>query len=747
MLKRPRQLSIWLWRGFLALVIALLIATLPNTGGLFSKSKSVVLETKIPDAYPIQEQLFYSDLQKVSSNWNDIVIGQVEGDNPKTTLLNFYAVMSSVGQQAKLLEGKLEAQPGLLASTEIKEQITDVNMLFRLAVQSLDASYFPESVRNDMSEEAAIQLKHILDFVFTHSNQMIDIPDYLGMVGRYKSDPSSVHSWRIPGTAITLVEGLSDDPTNNNYYFSADTVQDIQKMYEEVSVQPVVSQPYATPDFYKKYITTPGYLVPPKWYLKMPEGLRNAIEYKIKDQTIFQIASTLIVFFVYAQVVIWLLTKLISTYKKQIIQEKSNCNSLQANIVWSRVVYITPILLLTVLAHDIVDDVINFTGVPLIIASFLFKIIEYLCLSVFSYYFLEALGRSGAEFLTKLRGGQSNLQLQRISNLIIPLCRAGGVLVSVVLIYRLLLVLGLPANTVLAFSAVPGLAIGLGASKLLGNLFAGLSIQTDRPLRVGEFCQIGDNLGFVTKIGLRSLELKTLESIVKIPNSAADEATIVNFSRHDDDSSEYPRQGIELSCHLPYKFSPFQLNELLRQCRLLLENIHDLYKFNVDDAIVSFGKSSVAGQLLTLFVLTEIEDWNSYLALREFLFIKLEELIGRVDRCTMIIKVAYSTTSDQLALLPQLLRSALCIDPCMEFVSCELIQISDFSYDYQIELSSHHQSQFEFDQAMHQFNQRVLKTLAENGIKIPFPSQTLRIDGLGALSQASDQAQEVQDPD
>ena len=218
---------------------------------------------------------------------------------------------------------------------------------------------------------------------------MIDIPDYLGMVGRYKSDPSSVHSWRIPGTAITLVEGLSDDPTNNNYYFSADTVRDIQKMYEEVSVQPVVSQPYATPDFYKKYITTPGYLVPPKWYLKMPEGLRNAIEYKIKDQTIFQIASTLIVFFVYAQVVIWLLTKLISTYKKQIIQEKSNCNSLQANIVWSRVLYITPILLLTVLAHDIVDDVINFTGVPLIIASFLFKIIEYLCLSVFSYYFLE----------------------------------------------------------------------------------------------------------------------------------------------------------------------------------------------------------------------------------------------------------------------------------------------------------------------------------------------------------------------
>ena len=138
-----------------------------------------------------------------------------------------------------------------------------------------------------------------------------------------------------------------------------------------------------------------------------------------------------------------------------------------------------------------------------------------------------------------------------------PLSRAVGLLVAVVLIYRLLLLLGLPASTVLAFSAVPGLAIGLGASKLLGNLFAGLSIQTDRPLRVGEFCQIGENLGFVTKIGLRSLELQTLESLVKIPNSVADEATIVNFSRRDRFPSPHPRQGMEVRLQLPADFSPF----------------------------------------------------------------------------------------------------------------------------------------------------------------------------------------------
>ncbi|MDA7432215.1 mechanosensitive ion channel family protein, partial [Synechococcus sp. AH-601-O06] len=180
--------------------------------------------------------------------------------------------------------------------------------------------------------------------------------------------------------------------------------------------------------------------------------------------------------------------------------------------------------------------------------------------------------------LTRLRGGRSTLQLQRISNLVMPLSRAGGLLVAIVLIYRLLLLLGLPASTVLAFSAVPGLAIGLGASKLLGNLFAGLSIQTDRPLRVGEFCQIGDNLGFVTKIGLRSLELQTLESIVKIPNSVADEATIINYSRRESFPTPNPRQGMELRLQLPAHFSPFQLEELLQDLakdRLLIVVTHE----------------------------------------------------------------------------------------------------------------------------------------------------------------------------
>jgi small-conductance mechanosensitive channel len=96
-------------------------------------------------------------------------------------------------------------------------------------------------------------------------------------------------------------------------------------------------------------------------------------------------------------------------------------------------------------------------------------------------------------------------------------------------VYKLLLSFGLPPSTILAFSAVPGLAIGLGASKMLANLIAGLVIQTDRPIRVGDFVDIAGTKGFVSQVGLRSIRLETPSSLITIPNSKADEANINNY--------------------------------------------------------------------------------------------------------------------------------------------------------------------------------------------------------------------------
>ena len=74
--------------------------------------------------------------------------------------------------------------------------------------------------------------------------------------------------------------------------------------HDEIQNQPQVNQPFATPYFYKDFIFTPGYLVPPKWYLMLPAGLRRVIEIPIEGQTLFQIGCAVVVFALYLLVIL-----------------------------------------------------------------------------------------------------------------------------------------------------------------------------------------------------------------------------------------------------------------------------------------------------------------------------------------------------------------------------------------------------------------------------------------------------------
>ena len=389
-----------------------------------AQARSVDVVSAPPNAIPLQEQPFYPSLQAISSSWTEIVLGQVVGESPKVTLLNFYAVMAKVGHRADSLGQQATLDKGLFSSKERREQIEDTDLFFNLAVKSLDSSQFPESVRSDMADEAAIQLKHVLDYVFSHSHQPIIIPSIADLKTSSDDGSDPVTSWRIPGTAIELTTVLDSDTNNQNFYFASNTVSSIHEMYDEIQNQPQVNQPFATPYFYKDFIFTPGYLVPPKWYLMLPAGLRRVIEIPIEGQTLFQIGCAVVVFALYLLVILWLVGQLITTYRDSGSLQIPVSAWLQDNTAWTRVVVILPVVFSTYLTDQFIDNVINFTGLPLVLATYFFNIVFYLTASVFVFYFLEALGRSGAELLTRLRGGSSRLQLQRISNLVMPLSRA-----------------------------------------------------------------------------------------------------------------------------------------------------------------------------------------------------------------------------------------------------------------------------------------------------------------------------------
>ncbi len=86
-----------------------------------------------------------------------------------------------------------------------------------------------------------------------------------------------------------------------------------------------------------------------------------------------------------------------------------------------------------------------------------------------------------------------------------------------------------PKETVLAFFASIGVAIGFASQDLLKNFFGGLMILFDKPFQIGDKIQTGQYYGEVLEIGIRSTRIVTPDdSIVSVPNSEMMNQSISN---------------------------------------------------------------------------------------------------------------------------------------------------------------------------------------------------------------------------
>lgn len=86
-----------------------------------------------------------------------------------------------------------------------------------------------------------------------------------------------------------------------------------------------------------------------------------------------------------------------------------------------------------------------------------------------------------------------------------------------------------PFETVLAFTASIGIAIGLAAQDMLKNVFGGLALIIDQPFKVGDKIDSGKHYGEVLEIGLRATRIVTPDdSVVSVPNSELVNSAVSN---------------------------------------------------------------------------------------------------------------------------------------------------------------------------------------------------------------------------
>jgi small-conductance mechanosensitive channel/CRP-like cAMP-binding protein len=84
---------------------------------------------------------------------------------------------------------------------------------------------------------------------------------------------------------------------------------------------------------------------------------------------------------------------------------------------------------------------------------------------------------------------------------------------------------------VFAATAVGAVVVGFALQNTLGNLFAGLAIQIEKPFRIGEWVRIADIDGLVSEITWRAVKVRTKSgNFVVVPNSKLADDIIINYS-------------------------------------------------------------------------------------------------------------------------------------------------------------------------------------------------------------------------
>src|SRR6185295_4569891 len=75
------------------------------------------------------------------------------------------------------------------------------------------------------------------------------------------------------------------------------------------------------------------------------------------------------------------------------------------------------------------------------------------------------------------------------------------------------------------------LAVGLALQDTLKNMFAGIQIVLDQPIRAGDFVEVDKNVrGTVIELGLRSTKLRSMDNnVIVLPNATIANAVVVNF--------------------------------------------------------------------------------------------------------------------------------------------------------------------------------------------------------------------------
>ena len=200
-----------------------------------------------------------------------------------------------------------------------------------------------------------------------------------------------------------------------------------------------------------------------------------------------------------------------------------------------------------------------------------------------------------------------------------PASNAFKLLVAVVAVLAYMSQLGIDITTVLAGLGVGGVAVALALQKPMEDVFGAVTLYSQQPVRLGDFCKIGNETGNIEEIGLRTTRIRTLaDTVISIPNSRMAVEPIDNISA---------RQKILFRplLRLRYDTPTEQMETVLEGIRtMLVEHEH----VSPASLRVRFKEISTDALLIEVFAYVTTTDWATYLEIAEDLNKRIIDIIA-----------------------------------------------------------------------------------------------------------------------
>jgi len=215
--------------------------------------------------------------------------------------------------------------------------------------------------------------------------------------------------------------------------------------------------------------------------------------------------------------------------------------------------------------YDVLEsEFISFINEEIVIGSFSFTL-EKIMLFIFIILISTLISKAVSFYADKAdNSGKARLRDSAksggLSNWML-LIRIGVISIGTLLAFA---ATGLPIDKMTIIIGSLGVGVGLGLQSVVNNLVSGIMLAFEKPFKIGDYIEIGDEAGRIKEIGIRSSKLSTSEGAdIIIPNGDLLSKHVINWTLSN--SQKRSELILKINCGI-------KLNEV----RTVLLNIMDL---------------------------------------------------------------------------------------------------------------------------------------------------------------------------